>query len=207
MGLRTKQVGGWGWRHGDGEGGIGAALPPPQPGDPINPCEVGGTAGSCPRPALSSPSCNPFQRGGLGGFRAGFESEMGCFQIILRQLCPLPLMQRGIKIDMKIIGGEEAPPPVGGPAPPPTSPPGTTFPCFLTFLLTPRPHFQPPSLSPFQSPFLQHRGEAQPLSHCSPHHFPQFPAQTHPKTPLGSMLVLCQTCAQPVLWAGAADGL
>lgn len=60
-----------------------------------------------------SPSCNPFQCGGLGGFRAGFESEMGCFQISLRQLCPLSLMQRGIKIDMKIIGGEMAPPPWG----------------------------------------------------------------------------------------------
>lgn len=123
----------WGWRGGDW-----GCFAPPQPGDPINPWGVGGTAGSCPRPALSSPSCNPFQRGGLGGFRAGFESEMGCFQIILRQLCPLSLMQRGIKIDMKIIGGEEAPPPVGGPAPPPP------------------PHQAP--LFPASSPFCSHQG-------------------------------------------------
>lgn len=64
-----------------------------------------------------SSSRNPFQQRGLGGFRAGFESKMGCFQIGLRQLCPLSLVQRGIKIDMKIIGGEMAPPTFEGPWP------------------------------------------------------------------------------------------
>lgn len=142
MGLRTK------WEAGDGgmgmeRGGLGL-LCPPQPGDPINPWGVGGTARSCPHPALSSPSCNPFQRGGLGGFRAGFESEMGCFQIILRQLCPLSLMQRGIKIDMKIIGGEEAPPPVGGPAPP-------HLPTRHHFSLLP--HLSAHTKAPFPAPF------------------------------------------------------
>lgn len=99
--------------------GRGWGLFAPQPGDPINNWGVGGTARSCPHPALSSPSCNPFQRGGLGGFRAGFESEMGCFQIILRQLCPLSLMQRGIKIDMKIIEGKRHPHLWGAQLPPP----------------------------------------------------------------------------------------
>lgn len=60
-----------------------------------------------------SPSCNPCQRAGLGGFRAGGEMEMGCFQISLRHLFPLSLMRRGIKIDMKVIRGETAPPPWG----------------------------------------------------------------------------------------------
>lgn len=102
-----------GWRVGDPEGvGWGVICPQTQ-----GPCKSvsDGKAWPCCAPRAPyyplSPSCNPFQRGGLGGFRAGFESEMGCFQISLRQLCPLSLMQRGIKIDMKIIGGEMAPPP------------------------------------------------------------------------------------------------
>ena len=61
----------WGWRNGVQRGGDGAIDP--QPRDLVHYRGFDGTAWSCLRPALSSPSCDPFQCWGLGGFRAGFE--------------------------------------------------------------------------------------------------------------------------------------
>lgn len=152
-----------------------------------------------------SPSCNPFQRGGLGGFRARFESEMGCFQISLRQLCPLPLMQRGIKIDMKIIGWEMAPPPWGGPTLPPASaplhvgvspstgaarlcPPGCLQPRghkSLPILLTPGPQFLSPSHTPSPNIFLTWDGGRHHRRSSSHHPFPCFQPNPIPQTHLG----------------------